>query len=901
VPLSGEEIRRRLGEFVEQWRPYQGTERAEAQTFLNQLLSCYGTDRGQVARFEEPTGSGFIDLIWPRVCIVEMKRPSQTNRLAEHREQALEYWRNAGTPQAPAPRYVVLCAFHTFEVWEPGAIYREPRATFTLEELPDRLDALLFLAGAEPVFVDGQEEVTRYAVALVTDLYTRLRERRAAEPDVLRNFLLQCVWSMFAEDLQMLPTHMFTRLLDGLFEDPRRSSADDLGQLFRHLAEPGPRPDHGVYAGAPYANGGLFGNPASVHLEPDEVAVLRAAAREFDWKKVEPSIFGSLLQGALGRERQWALGAHYTAEADILEIVRPTIVDPWRQRIAACRTLADVVAAQNDLMQYVVLDPACGSGNFLYVAYRELRRIEAELRRRATDMRRNEGLREQQTLAIYFPLSNIKGIEIDPFAVQLARVTMWMGHKLAVEELHIDETVLPLADLSGIQRADALATDWPRADAIIGNPPYHGSQRLRGELGDDYVEWLRREFGIGVKDFAVYWFRKAHARLGDDGRAGLVATNSISQTRNRPDSLEWITSTGGTITHAISSKDWSGEAAVDVSIVNWVKAPSRPVREVILDGRTVDAISPALHEQTDDLLDASRLNGNLGRAFQGPQPVGAGFVLARDEAMRLLDEPGAQYADVVRPYLIGDDIMQRSDQSPSRYIIDFGTRALEDAMEYPKALAIVRERVKPVRDRNRRRARREHWWLLGELVRGMRRALAPLDRYIATSTVAVRFHFVWCDESWCPSNRTTVIALDDDFSMGVLSSRIHQDWAMRLGGTFEDRPHYTHRSTFETYPFPGIAAAGRAQVEALIQALVERRRAICQEREIGLTRLYNEVEEGAYRPLAQLHRDLDEAVAAAYGWPVSAAHDPAESNRLLLELNRAIAAGELEYRPFDRD
>ncbi len=453
MPRTGEETRRRLLEFAVKWREYRGSERSEAQTFLNELLACYGTNRSDVARFEEPSGGGFIDMIWPSVCIIEMKRPSESARLAAHREQALEYWRNAGTPQAPAPRYVVLCAFGTFEVWEPGAVYREPRATLTLADLPERLDALLFLAGAEPVFVDDQEEVTRYAVALVTDLYARLRERRAAEPDTLRDFLLQCVWSMFAEDLQMLPAHMLTRLLDGLAEDPRRSSADDLGQLFRCVADPGGRPQHGIYANVPFANGGLFAHPAAVHLEPEEVGVLRTAARQFDWKRVEPSIFGSLLQGALGKERQWALGAHFTAEADILEIVRPTVVDPWRERIASCRTVADVEAAQNDLMHYVVLDPACGSGNFLYVAYRELRRIEAELRRRAGDMRRNAGLRDQQTLAVYFPLTNIRGIDIDPFAVQLARVTMWMGHKLAVEELQIDETVLPLADLSGIQRA----------------------------------------------------------------------------------------------------------------------------------------------------------------------------------------------------------------------------------------------------------------------------------------------------------------------------------------------------------------------------------------------------------------------------------------------------------------
>ena len=485
MALSGDEIRRRLKEFAAAWGGYAGTERSEAQTFLNGLLECYGTDRrAEGARFEEHTGGGFMDLFWPGVCIVEMKRPSEARRLREHREQMLGYWQSSGTPASPAPRYIVLCAFHRFEVWEPGAVYTEPRVAFDLVELPDHLDALLFLAGGRPVFVHDQTEVTREAVALVTDVYRRLRERRAADLDVLRDFVLQSVWAMFAEDLSMLPSHLFTRVLDGLLADSARSSRDDLGQLFAYLNEPHDRPSDGLYAGTPYANGSLFARPARVHLEREELELLRAAC-ESSWRQVEPAIFGALLQGALGRERQWALGAHYTAEADILKIVLPTIVEPWRERIAACRTVADVQEAQNDLMRYVVLDPACGSGNFLYVAYRELRRIEAELRRRARDMRRSAGLREQEALAVYFPLTNIRGIELDPFAVQLARVTMWMGHKLVVDELDLEERVLPLVDLSGIRRGDALKLEWPRADAIIGNPPYHGSQRLRGELGDD--------------------------------------------------------------------------------------------------------------------------------------------------------------------------------------------------------------------------------------------------------------------------------------------------------------------------------------------------------------------------------------------------------------------------------
>ena len=899
MPPAEEEIRRRLAEFAAHWGGYHGSERAEAQTFLNELLACYGVDRQAAGvRFEERTEGGFMDLFWPGVCIVEMKRPSEVARLPTHRAQALQYWQRSGTPRSPAPRYVVLCAFHRFEIWEPGALYTEPRAVLDLVDLPDNLDVLNFFAGRNPVFETGGADLTREAVALVTDLYQQLRERRAADLDVLRDFVLQCVWAMFAEDLHMIPSHLFTRVVQSLRDDTTRSSADDLGQLFEYLATPGDRPQHGLYEGTPYANGSLFTKPARVHLEPKELDLLARAAGEFNWRQVEPAIFGGLLQGALGRERQWALGAHYTAEADILKIVLPTVVDPWRERIAACRTLDDVTAAQNDLMNYIVLDPACGSGNFLYVAYRELRRIEAELRRRGTDMRRNAGLAAQQTLSVYFPLSNMKGIELDPFAVQLARVTLWMGHKLAVDELDLDETVLPLADLSGIRRGDALRLDWPRADAIIGNPPYHGSQLLRRELGDEYVAWLAATFGIGVKDYAVYWFRKAHEGLKPGGRAGLVATNSISQNRNREPSLQWICETGGVIVNAVSTQDWSGEAAVDVSIVNWVREPTAPIGKVILDGLAVSQITASLREPGSDVAGAVTLPANRGRSFQGPQPVGAGFVLDPSEAEQLL-ERAAFYRDVVRPYLVGDDIATDPHQAPSRFIIDFGLRTLEQAMAYPDALDIVRERVKPFRDENRRRVRREKWWLLGELVPAMRTALSELPRYVAGVAQGKRIFFAWQTTWTCPSNLTNVFAFTDDSSMGVLSSTIHHEWARAQSSTLEDRFRYTPTSAFETYPWPQPDVARRDIIASAARATVARRSEICLERQIGLTTLYNEVDDGAYRDLRDLHAGLDEAVAAAYGWPVSVAHDPAESNRLLLELNWAIAAGEVAYHPFD--
>jgi hypothetical protein len=484
--------------------------------------------------------------------------------------------------------------------------------------------------------------------------------------------------------------------------------------------------------------------------------------------------------------------------------------------------------------------------------------------------------------------------------VQLARVTLWMGHKLAVEELDIHEEVLPLTDLSGIQRADALAIEWPRADAIISNPPYHGAGNLRAVLGDDYVEWLKREFGIGVKDYAVYWIRRAHERLEPGGRAGVVATNSISQNTGRGASLDYVTGNGGVITNAIASKDWSGEAAVDVSIVNWAKVPTNAVRRFQLDHREVAGISTSLRDAAvANVAEADRLRQNRGLSFEGVKPGGAGFILDDDEAEALRRRPDADYRTVVRPYLVGDDIANDPGQKPTRFIIDFATMSLEDASAYPAALAIVRDRVKPERDTNRRAIRRERWWLFSEPVPAMRRALSGHSRFVASNVQGKRLLFSWQPIDVCPSNLTKVFAFDDDFDLGVLTSKVHGRWARAQSSTLEDRFRYTPTSAFETFPWPQCSPRERSVVAGVLRQLLEARSAICLEREIGLTRLYNEVDDGAYRPLYNLHRELDEAVAAAYGWPASAAHDPNESNRLLLELNRAIAAGEVEYRPFE--
>ncbi|MGI9020100.1 MAG: DNA methyltransferase [Solirubrobacterales bacterium] len=899
MPPTGEEIRANLTRFVARWSVREGNERSEAQTFLTELFECFGQRLSDVAKFEHFQAGGFVDLIWERVCIIEMKSASEAKRLASHRPQALAYWRTAADPDrnVPTPAYVVLCAFTRFEIWEPGRYPDAPRVTFDLEELPDRYTALLFLAGDEPVFAARQEAVTIEAVAKLAELFLEIDNRAEGEPDERRRFILQAVWCMFAEDLGQIPAAGFTRIVEDLIANPRRSSADDLGRLFEHLNDPAPkRPQHGLYANVPFANGSLFATPSRIDLTPEELALLRESASS-NWRQVQPSIFGSLLQGVFGREKQWQLGAHYTHEAEIQKIVLPTIVGPWTERIESLATFKDAQRAQADLLNYLVLDPACGSGNFLYVAYRELRRIESALARKVEALAKAEGRSDQTGLTAFFPLQNMRGIEIEQFGVDLARVTLWMGHRLAVEELDLSERTLPLANLSGIRRADALQVEWPAADAIIGNPPYHGSQNLRGVLDEDYVEWLGSHFGAGLKDLCVYWFRRAADQMRPGDRAGLVGTNSISQNRARGASLNYVIEKGGVITDAVSRQKWPGEAVVNVSIVNWVHEPASVPEHFELDGVPVEGINTRLRESLLPVEEYEPLAANAGLAFQGPIPAGS-FYLTVDEADELRARPEADYPEVVRPYLVGDDITEDPQQRPRRWIIDFAMRSLEEAMRYPEALRLVRDRVKPERDKNRRKAYREYWWRFAEPRPGLRAKLAPLSRFIAGNAQGKRFLFVWCDSSVCPSNLTNVFTFEDDYVMGVLTSSVHGAWARSESSTLRIDLRYTPTSCFETFPWPQPEHGMREEIGNISKGLIQRRQAICLESAIGLTELYNQVDDGAWQDIAALHGDLDAAVLRAYGWPASIATDPLELKTQLAERQKQTASGSVPYAPF---
>lgn len=322
---SGEEIQKSLRTFVKNWSGYSGSEKGEAQTFLNELFAAYGTDRRQVgAEFEFfAPEAGFMDLHWPEVCLIEMKAPSVAVRSAH--DQVRRYW-TASSDMASgqrAARWVVICNFAEIEIWQPGDFPREPVVSFPLAELPDRYDALAFLTGpnVEPSFVEHHRELTKDAAGVVAEVFHALVDRGAASPREIHRFVLQSIWCMFAEDLGMLADYPFDTTLRAVRDEPERS-LPELTMLFSMLNKRRSPNRTGRLAGTTYVNGDLFAQPAEVALQREEIDLL-VRAGEFDWRQVDPTIFGSLLEGVLGHDQRWRRGAHYTHEVDILKIVTP--------------------------------------------------------------------------------------------------------------------------------------------------------------------------------------------------------------------------------------------------------------------------------------------------------------------------------------------------------------------------------------------------------------------------------------------------------------------------------------------------------------------------------------------------------------------------------------------------
>jgi hypothetical protein len=520
------------------------------------------------------------------------------------------------------------------------------------------------------------------------------------------------------------------------------------------------------------------------------------------------------------------------------------------------------------------------------VAYQELKQIEKLLLDKL-----NECQGSKFHLSVVTP-QQFYGMDINSFAVELARVTLMIGRKVAIDNLGLQEPSLPLDTLDqNIICADALFTEWVKADAIIGNPPFLGGKYMRMTLNDKYIDRVFERFS-DVKDsvdFCSYWFRIAHDNLGSNGRAGLVATNSISQGKSRAAGLDYIAQNGGYIYDAISTQPWSGEAKVHVSIVNWSK--EKPKR-YNLDGRPVLSINSSL-QATIDVSQAAKLLANSNRCFQGVIPVGKGFIVTQQQVENWV-KADVKNQEVLKLYSSGESLTKNPNSMPERWIIDFNDMNIEDASEYVLPFEYVKANVKPERDDNRREVTQLNWWKYGEKRPAMRKAIVSLSCcYFNASQVSKWFIFIPVNCSFLPGNSTTVVASEDFYILGILTSNVHRLWVKAQSSTLEDRTRYTHNTCFETFPFPQTAAQQLVeQIRATAVELHQYRTQQMSSKQWGITQLYNKFFEEPTSQLYKLHAKLDRLVIQAYGFTDS-------DNILdqLLALNIELAETEKQGQP----
>ncbi len=927
------------------------------------------------------------------------------------RGQAERYARNLPADEPPAPFLLVVDVGHSIEVYadftQAGRAYNhfpDPRNfRIRLADLRDeKVRARLRAIWLDPLSLDPAKvsaAVTREIAGYLALLAASL-EKAGHAPKLTAEFLTRCLFCMFAEDVGLLPKDGFRKLLEGLLDSPE-GFVPTLRQLFGEMQK---GHDYSTLLRKKILrfNGGLFEDASVLPLDATQLGILIQAS-QMQWKDVEPAIFGTLLERALNPDERHKLGAHFTPRAYVERLVLPTVIEPlraeWESVRAAAATharrgdlkaaRAEVNAFHDRLCSIIVLDPACGTANFLYVSLQHLKLLEGDVLDTAAQFGENFKL-ELETHTI--DPHQFLGIELNPRAASIAELVLWIGYLQWHFKIHGERTppepvlrafkniecrdaVLawdgdpqPARDERGeiitvwdrrsmktdlvtgrdvpdetkrvalLTYPNARPADWKKADYIVGNPPFIGNKRMREDLGDGYAETLRAAYPAvpDSADFVMYWWHKAAVLVaaGKVRRLGLITTNSLRQTFNRRVVQQHLDKLS--LVFAIPDHPWvdataedEKKAAVRISMtVAAAGAHSGELRTVTTedpqeDGSALVTFAVQSGKIAADLTTGADVAGlppmkaNELLATRGVGVGSSGFIVTPTQAAALGLGTIADLDSRIRSYRNGKDI---TDQPRDVMVIDlFGLSAEEVRQRYPAVYQHVLTHVKPERDENADPKLRREWWLFRRSSEELRGALAGMRRFIATPATAKHRFFTFLDGSILPDDALVVIAIDDAFHIGVLSSRIHIAFALATGATLEDRPRYIQTRCFDPFPFPACDEAAKARIRALGEELdAHRKRVQAQHPGLSLTAMYNVLEKlraaeprrgglqppsepqaqpesGANAPgrgtavanrrslaltakeqavhdaglvsvLRQLHDELDAAVTAAYGW-----------------------------------
>ena len=828
-----------VAEFIAKWRKVELKERSAAQEHFIDLCNVFehptpaaGDPTGATYCFEKGTskhggGDGFAD-VWKKDFFGWEYKGRHKDLNAAYNQLLL--YRDA----LANPPLLVLCDLDRIIVRTNFTGTVSATHEIPLERLGDtrNIEIMRSVLHNPEALRPGRTStaVTQDAARHFAEIAAALRER-GLDPAAVAHFLDRLVFCLFAEDTGLLPDMVFTRIVAQSKGEPARF-CKILGQLFDTMAAGG---DFGAEP-IRHFNGNLFDDRTVLDLTADDMARISAAAG-LDWSAVDPSIFGTHFERGLDPAKRAQLGAHFTGREDIELVVDAVVMAPLRREWAGTRqTVLNLLAtgkktaplntehrpltpsqthkarmeAESILHKFLdrlrgvrILDPACGSGNFLYVALIRLKDLEKEA---AVNFPSDNGL---NTFLPGVGPWQLHGIEINAYAHDLAQMTVWIGW---LQWIHANGFGFPadpvLRSLSdNIRHMDSIVCEegepaWPAVDFIVGNPPFLGGKMLRRELGDAYVDRMYALWKDRVPaeaDLCCYWFEKARAHIaaGKCKRAGLLATQGIRGGANR-EVLKRIKETGGII-WAESDRDWVLDGAnVHVSMVGFDDGADE---HRTLDGIPVSAINANLTSAAD--LTLARPLPENADIFLRPPEKGGAFELTGGQAVAMLNRPnphGRPNSDVLRPWVNAEALVKTRQDL---WIIDFPAGTPEDvAACYEKPMAQLVAHVKPARETNRDEKLRRLWWLHRRTGEGVRTASNRFHRLLCTPRVSKHRIFVWIAAIVEPDTATYAFAREDDYFFGVMHSRFHEVWSLAQGTQLEDRPRYTPTTCFETFPFP---------------------------------------------------------------------------------------------------
>lgn len=955
-------------EFIQRWADAPISERANFQTFIIQLCAVLGVPAPdqeaagdldyafeRPVRFQHLDGTsttGFIDCYRRGSFVLEGKQ-SRKRAIADDLQRALALQGGSGgsggqgagldrvmrsaRQQAEGyaraldewpPFLVIVDVANCIDLWADfsrlGKNYKpfpdQKRYRIRMADLADpEAREMLRAVWTEPMRLDPtarSAEVTTEISGYLARI-TRSMEARCPQTDTVGReawagkvamFLMQCIFAMFADSVGLLEDYGFRKLIQSC-RGRARYFHEEARTFFQKMDEGGYCP--AIQQDIRRFNGGLFKGKAVVPVTEDELTLLALAA-ERDWARVEPAIFGALLEQALGERERGELGAHYTPRPCVETLVVPTVIEPLRADWAGVQAIAlefesegKFKAAQKAVRDFLrelcavrVLDPACGTGNFLYVAMKLMKALEGEVVEMLAELGDDQALLALDRHTV--TPEQFLGLEKNARAVPIAEMVMWIGYLQWHFTIH--GRAMPaepiLKDYGAIRHADALISHdppelirdgagrpvvgagagseveqyrypnprpapWPDANFIVGNPPFIGGKDLRRELGDGYAEALWTVGGGRFKsaDLVAWWWDRAARQLNAQGsmlrRFGFITTNSITQKfsrrvleahlndPNQPVRLTfaipdhpWVKGAGRAAVRIAMTVAEAGEADGSGRLLTVVEEGElRSDQPVVVMSERQGRISPAL-TLGPDVSRLHPLKANALLSSRGVQLMGAGFIVTEPEAAALGLGRDAELDAIIRPYRNGRDLADRPRGVRVIDLLGWDESALRRA--HPAIYQRLLEKVKPERDRNNRAAYRDNWWIFGEPRRELRPALEGLARYIVTIETAKHRWFEFLNGDVLADNRLVCFASDDGFVLGVLGSGTHQAWALATGGTLEDRPIYTKSDGFDPFPFPDPPAETRARIGALAEEIDDLRKEVLSRHAfLTMTRLYN--------------------------------------------------------------